>query len=216
MNELPLLERIKKATCSDAKHMAFIKKAINKNLGGEQEIMERCEIQWKTLALAKNKAALRGNGIEGLSQKQILEELYLNTRGHSWTGQSNWLGKKPLDQWHGITTDKKGDITEINLHQNNLSGTVPACIGQLSSLRVLWLHENNLEGPIPTSVGNLENLVSFDASRNNLEGKIPNAIRKMKNLHILSLAGNQFSQTEKEQSAVLGKLNQTCKYVWLS
>jgi len=43
----------------------------------------------------------------------------------------------------------------LNLDSNQLTGTIPAELGALSSLETLWLEFNNLSGSMPQDVCNL-------------------------------------------------------------
>ena len=40
-----------------------------------------------------------------LSDRYALAEFYYATRGLFWKEKCNWLSPKPLDEWHGVTTD---------------------------------------------------------------------------------------------------------------
>ena len=44
------------------------------------------------------------------------------------------------------------------LYSNNLTGTLPAELGNISALISLDLYQNNFIGPIPDSLGDLTNL----------------------------------------------------------
>ena len=55
-------------------------------------------------------------------ERAILEELYASTSGANWERKDGWLSGAPVGQWHGITTDGNGFITEIELQENQLSG----------------------------------------------------------------------------------------------
>lgn len=61
-------------------------------------------------------------GIE-MTEKEALIALYEATDGDHWAVNTNWCSDKPLSQWYGITTNKEGKVTEINLSENRLNGT---------------------------------------------------------------------------------------------
>ena len=49
-------------------------------------------------------------------------------------------------------------MAELNLGGQELSGPIPAEIGNLTNLETLMLNDNNLSGNIPSSIGNLTQL----------------------------------------------------------
>lgn len=66
----------------------------------------------------------------------------------------------------------------LDLHRNQLNGSIPPTLGNLSRLQVLDLSQNSLSGPIPPSLGNLKNLIILNLSSNNLSGTIPLTIQR--------------------------------------
>ncbi|KAK3406209.1 hypothetical protein EUGRSUZ_K02366, partial [Eucalyptus grandis] len=78
-------------------------------------------------------------------------------------------------------------LTVISLWGNRLSGSIHSEIARLTSLDELYLSSNNLIGSIPHSIGNLSNLF---LSSNNLTGSIPHSIRNLSNLSMLKLSKN--------------------------
>ena len=61
-------------------------------------------------------------------QWDALSALYDGTGGPNWKNKTNWLSFAPLGEWYGVTTDADGRVTELNLEDNNLSGTVPLAL----------------------------------------------------------------------------------------
>ncbi|XP_074284264.1 uncharacterized protein LOC141608817 [Silene latifolia] len=80
---------------------------------------------------------------------------------------NNLVGSIP-DDMSNIT-----DLLNLNLSYNQLSGTMPENIGNLKSLISLDLSKNKLRGSIPTSMGELYSLSHLNLSYNNLSGQIP-------------------------------------------
>jgi len=121
----------------------------------------------------------------------VLVALYDSTDGANWTDKTNWL-TGPVSTWYGITVS--GDrVTQIDLKNNNLVGTIPSEIGNLTNLTNLSLFDNNLSGSIPTEIGNLINLTDLNFHGNNLSGSIPTEIGNLTNLTYLDLFINQLS-----------------------
>ena len=74
------------------------------------------------------------DGVGVASDRAALVALYNATEGGSWTTRTNWLSGRPLDEWHGVTTDSDGRVTALNLSSNSLKGALPAALGGLSNL----------------------------------------------------------------------------------
>ena len=96
-----------------------------------------------------------------------LVALYNGTNGANWKTNTNWLSEAPLVSlwdWHGVTTDQNGRVTELDLASNDLSGTIPAELGErnLTKLQRLDLSENELSGPLPLTLSALSQLSVLD------------------------------------------------------
>jgi hypothetical protein len=86
-----------------------------------------------------------------------------------------------------------GEITLINLNINQLSGTLPPEIGNLSNLRHLNIRDNQLSGTLPPEIGNLSSLQTLNIRFNNFTGTIPAELGNLSNLQNLRLNDCQFS-----------------------
>ena len=126
--------------------------------------------------------------------RDALVALYNATDGPDWFHNSNWLSDKPLDSWHGITTDNSGRVTELVLIANNLTGQIPTGLGALSNLDLLRLGVNKkLIGRIPADLEGLSRLVELDLGSNGLSGEIPPELGRLANLEKLELSRNSLS-----------------------
>ncbi|KAL2334702.1 hypothetical protein Fmac_015915 [Flemingia macrophylla] len=83
-----------------------------------------------------------------------------------------------------------GLVTNIDLSNNNLSGTIPREITDLDGLIYLNLSHNQLSGEIPPSIGNMRLLESIDISRNQISGEIPSTISNLSFLSSLDMSHN--------------------------
>ncbi|NQU80596.1 MAG: immunoglobulin domain-containing protein, partial [Bacteroidetes bacterium] len=120
-----------------------------------------------------------------------LVALYDSTDGANWTNNTNWLTGN-VSTWYGITVS--GDrVTEIDLNSNNLVGTIPPEIGNLTNLTHLNFADNQLSGTIPVEIGNLTGLISLELRNNTISGSIPAEISNLINLGVLWLQCNQLS-----------------------
>ena len=128
--------------------------------------------------------------------RAALIALYRATDGDRWYENYNWLSNdpfKPLDAWHGVTTDGRGRVIELKLDGNRLSGTIPPDLGRLADLTSLDLSHNDLSGQIPSEIGSLANLNVLTLGNNQLDGHIPSEIGKLSKLEELRLGYNELS-----------------------
>jgi len=133
-------------------------------------------------------------------------------------GTDAWLTPVSECQWGGVACDPvSSDMERIEFEKNNLAGTIPRELQELSELRFLHMEEgrtggtippelgnlsnlleldmnfNALTGSIPANMYNLANLLEFDMNDNNLSGKISPDIQKMAKLTFLQFHRNQFT-----------------------
>ena len=125
--------------------------------------------------------------------RAALVALYEATNGDHWTNNTNWLSDRPIGEWYGVATDANGRVTTLSLFINQLSGTIPVELGNLTNLQLLTLNNNQLSGTIPSQLGNLTNLQYLNLYDNQLSGALPAALGNLANLRTLQLSGNQFS-----------------------
>ena len=132
-------------------------------------------------------------GAVAVTVREVLEELFHLTGGPEWIHRTNWLSDAPLGEWFGVSTDGSGQVTGLNLSDNQLSGTIPPALSKLTCLRELNLGGNQLSGPIPPELGQLTNLELVDLWSNQLSGAIPPELGGLTHLQTLNLSGNQLS-----------------------
>jgi hypothetical protein len=87
---------------------------------------------------------------------------------------------------------KDGFLSEINLQENNLQGTLPDDFSLVTDLEVLNLAGNFLVGEIPSSLYGLATLRILDLSHNGLVGVISDDIYHLTSLESLILSSNSF------------------------
>lgn len=130
-----------------------------------------------------------------------LKAVYEFTNGYNWLNRTGWeiitgnepIAKCDLGNLYGVNLNENGRVSSLNLFNNQLSGGIPAKIGNLSNLKFLRLHNNKLTGTIPTEIGSLASLTMLSLSSNELSGSIPPELGNLTNLTTLSLCSNQFN-----------------------
>ena len=131
----------------------------------------------------------------GATDRDVLVAFYHATDGDNWRDSDNWLSDASIGTWYGVTTDDSGRVIELVLWQNNLNGTIPSELGNLSSLNILNLFDNQLGGTIPPELGKLTSLILLNLSQNELRETIPLALTDLTFLVVLNLSNNQLSGT---------------------
>ncbi len=157
-----------------------------------------------------------------LADRAALMALYEDAGGERWTDRTGWLDPpadvvaftaEALEAWFGVSVDSGrvvaltlphnnvegtlpealGDLTaleQLHLYGNRLQGRIPAALGRLDSLRGLLLHDNALAGTIPSSLGRLAALEQLHLHNNQLTGSIPDSLGRLVHLRELWLYGN--------------------------
>ena len=122
-----------------------------------------------------------------ITDSLALVALYNSTGGPNWN--NTWDLSQPVNTWWGITI-LGCHVTKIYLYNNDLTGSIPAEIGNLQHLENLNLARNSLTGLIPSEIGNLQHLTNIYMPWNNLTGSIPTEIGNLLNLKRLELHSN--------------------------
>ncbi|CAI9273740.1 unnamed protein product [Lactuca saligna] len=82
----------------------------------------------------------------------------------------------------------------LDISNNSFSGVIPQCLGNInSSLLFLHLQSNQIQGQFPTSICNMRNLDSLDISNNSITGVIPQCLRNIvSSLWMIDMGHNSF------------------------
>ena len=55
-------------------------------------------------------------------ERSVLVTLFVSTGGPNWVRADNWMTDAPIGEWHGVTVDSDGLVTELKLSWNGLRG----------------------------------------------------------------------------------------------
>ncbi|MGB1250021.1 MAG: hypothetical protein ACPG8W_05265, partial [Candidatus Promineifilaceae bacterium] len=72
---------------------------------------------------------------------EALVAFYSSTGGDNWTDSTGWMQTNTPCSWYGVDCSE-GRIVHISRLSNNLTGAIPAEIGDLSALKELILSGN--------------------------------------------------------------------------
>lgn len=142
-----------------------------------------------------------------LAECRALVDLFQSTNGPQWDRKLGWLQTyTPCSTpWRGVTC-AGGHVVSLQLRDNNLTGPLPASLGDLAHLQTLNLANNNLTGSLPHTVGALTALQSLLLSDNQLSGPLPPSLGNLTALRTLALDANQFSGPIPAELANLAQL----------
>ncbi|XP_027769531.1 receptor-like protein 18 [Solanum pennellii] len=84
-------------------------------------------------------------------------------------------------------------LQNIDFGENKLSGTIPSDFGRgMPNLEIFYCGGNNLSGFISVSISNSSKLRQLDLSRNSFTGTIPKSLGNLEYLELLHLLSNNF------------------------
>ncbi|MFD2571789.1 putative Ig domain-containing protein [Spirosoma soli] len=129
---------------------------------------------------------------------QPLVDLYNATNGPNWNNNTGWLsGCDPCtgnngNPWFGVFC-LNGRVNRIILAANQLSGSIPASLSGLTTVKFIELDGNRLTGAIPSELSGLPSLELLNLGSNQLSGSIPASLGTLQNLRALDLFKNQLT-----------------------
>ena len=104
------------------------------------------------------------------------------------TATLNWMASSTITTWEGVTLNASSTrVAELELDDEDLNGTIPPSLGELSALATLDLSNNDLTGEIPVELGRLSDLQVLSLSGNSLTGCIPLVLRSVATNDLSSL-----------------------------
>lgn len=122
-------------------------------------------------------------------EADILMQFYEAMGGENW--KYKW--DKETNTFPGVTYSSDGHVTRIIASNNNLTGQIPDCIGELWHLYEIDLHNNHITGPLPKTLGKLGTCDVLDLSNNEITGNLPEELMLMSSLRKIYLNNNKMS-----------------------
>ncbi|KFK24391.1 hypothetical protein AALP_AAs47967U000100 [Arabis alpina] len=107
-----------------------------------------------------------------------------------------FAAKQRYDSYIGSSEFSEGTLDYmygLDLSSNELSGAIPAELGDLSKLRTMNLSRNFLASSIPDSFSKLKDMESLDLSYNMLHGTIPHQLTNLTSLAVFNVSYNNLS-----------------------
>lgn len=106
----------------------------------------------------------------------------------SWNPQTDFC-----TTWTGVECTN-GRVTALTISSGEISGQIPAQVGDLLELRTLdFSYLTHLTGNIPHTITKLKYLDLLRLKQTNLSGYIPDFISELKSVTFLDLSFNQFT-----------------------
>ncbi|KAL6546889.1 hypothetical protein OROMI_022610 [Orobanche minor] len=100
------------------------------------------------------------------------------------------------NQLTGSLPEELGNLSNLNriqIDENRISGPIPLSFANLSKIRHIHMNNNSLNGPIPPELSGLPILLHLLLDNNNLSGYLPREPSKTQHLLILQLDNNNFN-----------------------
>ncbi|KAG0520333.1 hypothetical protein BDA96_08G065400 [Sorghum bicolor] len=182
----------------NCKNLTLLNLAHNKLEGpvpsefGNLEKLEVLKLQENYLSgsIPSAFSSLMNLGILNLSQNSFTGEIPPRLFNLLYLTNVNLEGKKISGKIPSFPTTVTS-LIELNLANNLLIGTIPS---MTTSLRTaLNLSHNQLSGSVPPYMGDLTGLEILDLSYNNLSGQVPSSLTGLTSLTVLDLSYNQLS-----------------------
>lgn len=140
--------------------------------------------------------------------RRALIDLYFSTNSNrTWSGcdatacnearcegKVRWVSEEHYCTWKCVSCDANQVVTGLFLAHNRMSGTIPASLTWISTLRQLDVSENaHLAGTLPASLGGNAALQTLAFNNTQISGTLPAALSRAENLRSVAAVGARLS-----------------------
>ena len=140
--------------------------------------------------------------------RRALIDLYFSTNSNrTWSGcgetacnearcegKVRWVSQEHYCTWKCVSCDANQVVTGLFLAHNRMSGTIPASLTWISTLRQLDVSENaHLAGTLPASLGGNAALQALAFNNTQISGTLPAALSRAENLRSVAAVGARLS-----------------------
>ena len=123
--------------------------------------------------------------------RAALIRFFYATGGVGWYNASGWASYDPVCSWYGIRCHG-AELTDIIL-SDNLTGTLPAELANITSIQRIELAANNLYGPLPREWSKMSQIRVLNLYSNRINGTLPPEWSAMQKLEQLDLESNRIA-----------------------
>jgi hypothetical protein len=141
-------------------------------------------------------------------QRYSLLTVYFSLNGNYWYNRTGWLSASEECSWNpdAASCDVNGRIRSLQLHHNNLTGSIPPELSLLTDLETISLNKNSVMGTIPSVMCSLSQLTHLDLEDNLLEGTVPPELSRMTSLEGFVAGKNLLNGTIPTELGLLSDL----------
>ncbi|KAJ8753788.1 hypothetical protein K2173_000042 [Erythroxylum novogranatense] len=124
-----------------------------------------------------------------------------------WKIMDSWNDSIKFCNWTCVLCSlNNGRVITLNLHSQELAGSIPPSIGNLTYLTGIIMFNNSFHGELLQELGRLMYLQHINLTYNYFQGKIPTNITNCKYLSVIAFAGNNFIGDIPYQLSPLSRL----------
>eukprot|EP00934_Nitzschia_sp_Nitz4_P008520 Nitzschia sp. Nitz4//scaffold322_size40381//8691//10223//NITZ4_007554-RA/size40381-augustus-gene-0.55-mRNA-1//-1//CDS//3329547809//8510//frame0 len=214
--------------CNDEDHIVAIELPENNLSGSLPSELLIIASTLKTMDLTSNYICLSGSDFDVFTsltrlETLMLEDNYLHYHEGVPSQFANLVDLRKLvlslndlsgklEDEH-IVLAKMTKLTHLEMEATSFSGTMPAAVGELSSLVYLYMRDNNMEFNLNfLKGGKMTDLFALWLDKNDVTGTIPSELQYLTDMASLSLTSSALTGTIPKQLAELSGLRRLWLY----